>query len=126
MKKTSIIIAAALALASCGGNQHKADDPLADTGRTQRTENLLTNLKALGDSSVWLFGHQDDTVYGVGWEADYTNDSTIHQRSDVKSVCNDYIRVLKNYGEEKLQKGAADDNESFMKELERLRRKGSE
>ena len=94
MKKTSIIIAAALALASCGGNQHKADDPLADTGRTQRTENLLTNLKALGDSSVWLFGHQDDTVYGVGWEADYTNDSTIHQRSDVKSVCNDYPALL--------------------------------
>ena len=94
MKKTSIIIAAALALASCGGNQHKADDPLADTGRTQRTENLLTNLKALGDSSVWLFGHQDDTVYGIGWEADYANDSTIHQRSDVKSVCNDFPALL--------------------------------
>jgi len=48
------------------------------------------------------------------------------QLSVDESVCNDYIRVLKNYGEEKLQKGAADDNESFMKELERLRRKGSE
>lgn len=92
--KNEMIIAAALAIASCGGNQHKADEPLAETGRTQRTENLLINLKALGDSSVWLFGHQDDTVYGIGWEADYTNDSTVHQRSDVKSVCNDYPALI--------------------------------
>jgi len=89
-----MIIAAALAIASCGGNSNKADDPLADSGRTQRTENLLANLKALGDSSVYMFGHHDDTVYGIGWEADYTNDSTIHQRSDVKSICNDYPALL--------------------------------
>ena len=68
-------------------NQRKADDPLADTGRTQRTENLLTNLKVLGDSGVYLFGHQDDTVYGVGWE--YEDD-----HSDVKGVCNDYPALL--------------------------------
>ena len=90
MRKTLNIIAAALVLASCGGNQQKADDPLADSGRTQRTENLLSNLKVLGDSAVYLFGHHDDTVYGIGWEADYTNDSTIHERSDVKSICNDF------------------------------------
>ena len=94
MKKQLTIFAAALVIASCGGNQQKADDPLADSGRTQRTENLLANLKALGDSSVYLFGHHDDTVYGIGWEADYTNDSTIHERSDVKSVCNDYPALL--------------------------------
>lgn len=94
MRKYLSIIAAALVIASCGGNQHKAEDPLADSGRTQRTENLLSNLKALGDSAVYLFGHHDDTVYGIGWEADYTTDSTIHQRSDVKSVCNDYPALL--------------------------------
>lgn len=94
MRKTLNIIAAALVLASCGGNQQKADDPLADSGRTQRTENLLSNLKVLGDSAVYLFGHHDDTVYGIGWEADYTNDSTIHERSDVKSICNDFPALL--------------------------------
>ena len=83
MRKTLHIIAAALVFASCGGSQHKAEDPLADSGRTQRTENLLTNLKILGDSGVYLFGHHDDTVYGIGWEGD-------KDRSDVKSVCNDY------------------------------------
>ena len=92
--KYTLIIAAALALCSCGGNQHKASDPLADSGRTARTEQLLENLKALGDSAVYLFGQHDATVYGIGWEADYTNDSTIHTRSDVKSICNDFPALL--------------------------------
>ena len=92
--KYTLLIAAALALCSCGGNQHKASDPLADSGRTARTEQLLENLKALGDSAVYLFGQHDATVYGIGWEADYTNDSTIHTRSDVKSVCNDFPALL--------------------------------
>lgn len=92
--KYTLIIAAALALCSCGGNQHKASDPLADSGRTARTEQLLENLKALGDSAVYLFGQHDATVYGIGWEADYTNDSTVHTRSDVKSVCNDFPALL--------------------------------
>ena len=82
-----MIIAATLVLASCGGNQHKAEDPLVETGRTQRTENLLTNLKALGDSGVYLFGHQDDTVYGVGWTGE-------EDHSDVKGICNDYPALL--------------------------------
>ena len=94
MKKNLFITAAALVLASCGGNHQKADDPLADSGRTQRTETLLSNLKALGDSSVYLFGQHDATVYGIGWEADYANDSTVHQRSDVKSVCSDHPALL--------------------------------
>ena len=94
MKKNLFIIAAALVLASCGGNHQKADDPLADSGRTQRTENLLHNLIALGDSAVYLFGHHDATVYGIGWQADYTSDSTVHQRSDVHSVCNDHPALL--------------------------------
>ncbi|MBQ7420259.1 MAG: beta-mannosidase [Prevotella sp.] len=87
MKKYLMIIAATLALASCGGNQHKAEDPLADSGRTQRTENLLANLKQLGDSGVYLFGHEDATLYGVGWEGD-------ENRSDVKSVCNDFPALV--------------------------------
>ena len=93
MKKLLTLTAAALLTAACGDN-NKADDPLADTGRTQRTENLLANLKAMGDSTVYMFGHHDDTMYGIGWVADYANDSTVHQRSDVKSVCNDFPAVF--------------------------------
>ena len=94
MKKYLIIATISLVIASCGNKEQKADDPLADSGRTQRTENMLANLKAIGDSSVYMFGHHDDTVYGIGWEADYTNDSTIHERSDVKSICNDFPALL--------------------------------
>lgn len=90
MRKTLSIIAAALVIASCGGNQHKADDPLADSGRTQRTENLLHNLSILGDSSVYLFGHQDDTILGIGWENEQNDSTAAPQHSDVKSICNDY------------------------------------
>lgn len=93
MKKYAAIALAALTLTACG-KKHKADDPLAESGRTQRTENLLINLKAIGDSTTYMFGHHDDTVYGIGWEADYANDSTIHERSDVKSVCDDYPALL--------------------------------
>ena len=87
MKKYLVILWAVITIVSCGGNQQKADDPLADSGRTQRTENLLTNLKQLGDSGVYLFGHQDATLYGVGW-----NDE--ENRSDVKSVCNDFPALV--------------------------------
>lgn len=74
-----------LAFVSCK-DKHKADDPLADTGRTQRTENLLTNMKALSEKG-YMYGHQDDTMYGVGWCGDA-------DRSDIKSVCNDYPAVM--------------------------------
>ncbi len=94
MKHLLTIAAAAILVMSCSSKSQKADDPLADSGRTQRTENLLANLKAWGDSTVYLFGQHDATVYGIGWEADYANDSTIHQRSDVKSVCGDHPALL--------------------------------
>ena len=79
---------------SCNSDKNKIHEPLADSGRTQRTENLLENLILQGDSGVYMFGHHDDTVYGIGWEADYTNDSTVSLRSDVKSVCGDLPAVL--------------------------------
>ncbi len=78
-------MAAALMITACG--PQKADDPMATSGRTQRTENLLNNLMAYCDSGIYLFGHHDDTVYGIGWKGDSA-------RSDVHSVCNDYPALL--------------------------------
>ena len=93
-KILTISIVAATLMVGCNNRNGKADDPLAESGRTQRTENLLENLKAQGDSGVYMFGHHDDTVYGIGWEADYANDSTIGTKSDVHSVCGDFPAVL--------------------------------
>ncbi len=94
MRKYLSIIAAALVIASCGGNKHKADDPLSDSGRTQRTENLLSNLKLLGDSAVYLFGHQDDTLYGIGWSFETIDSTALDAHSDIKSICNDYPALI--------------------------------
>lgn len=65
----------------------KNANTFADSGRTQPTENLLANLKALGDSVGYMFGHHDDVLYGIGWVGDSA-------RSDVKSVCGDYPALL--------------------------------
>ncbi|MFR0828470.1 glycoside hydrolase family 26 protein [Bacteroides intestinalis] len=54
--------------------------------RTPETVKLLANLKkvsALG----FMFGHHDDTNYGIGWDGE-------EGRSDVKSVCGDYPAVI--------------------------------
>lgn len=92
-KKIYIPILLLLLLVNCKKGP-KVKEPLADSGRTQRTENLFMNLQAQADSGVYMFGHHDDVVYGIGWEADYDNDSTIGTKSDVKSVCNDFPAVL--------------------------------
>lgn len=84
LKKLTLLIMVALAVVSC--RKHKADDPLADTGRTQRTENLLANLKRMA-ADGYMFGHQDSPMYGIGWVGDSA-------RSDVRNVCNDFPAVM--------------------------------
>lgn len=62
-------------------------EALAESGRTERTENLLANMLEQADTAGYMFGHQDDPVYGIGWVGDSA-------RSDVKSVCNDRPAVV--------------------------------
>lgn len=73
-----------LVASSCG---NRDVDPLAASGRTQRTENLLASLKEIAAEGKFFFGHHDDTVYGVGWVDE-------EGRSDVLSVCGDYPALL--------------------------------
>lgn len=54
--------------------------------RTTETEKLLVNLKAIAVDG-FMFGHQDDPLYGVTWEGD-------SGRSDVQSVTGDYPAVM--------------------------------
>ena len=53
---------------------------------TVETEALLQNLKQNSQKGI-LFGHHDDTAYGIGWEGE-------KGRSDVKSVCGSYPGVI--------------------------------
>ncbi len=54
--------------------------------RTKECQALLDNLTSL-HTQGYMFGHHDDTLYGIGWEGD-------DGRSDVKSVCGDYPAVI--------------------------------
>lgn len=54
--------------------------------RTPETQHLLSALKNL-PSTGFMFGHHDDTSYGIGWDGETG-------RSDVKSVCGAYPAVL--------------------------------
>lgn len=54
--------------------------------RTPETQNLLYNLKSISQKG-FMFGHQDDPLYGIGWNGDTA-------RSDVKSVVGDYPGVM--------------------------------
>ena len=74
-----------MAFAACGPTQKTR--PSEETPvRTPETENLLANLKKVS-SRGFMFGHHDDTNYGIGWEG-------YEGRSDVKSVCGDYPAVI--------------------------------
>lgn len=56
-----------------------------ETLRTVETDLLFGKLKQVSQTG-FMFGHQDATVYGIGWDGDSA-------RSDVKSVCGDYPAV---------------------------------
>ena len=86
MKKIIILSLVTSLMLTMSCSKKKADDPIAESGRTQRTENLLANLHAIS-ANGYLIGHQDDPVYGVGWVGDSC-------RSDVKSVCGDFPAVI--------------------------------
>lgn len=70
---------------ACGPAQKTAKNETSPK-YTLETANLLANLKKLSSRGI-MFGHHDDTVYGIGWEGD-------EGRSDVHSVCGDYPAVI--------------------------------
>lgn len=58
---------------------------LIDPGATRETQSLYASLKRISQEG-FIFGHQDDESYGVGWIA-------VEGRSDVKDVCGAYPGV---------------------------------
>ena len=78
----------ALLLVTCTSRQKESDNTanLASNNRTVETQNLLKNLLQVSQKG-FMFGHQDDPLYGIGWNGDSA-------RSDVKSVVGDYPAVM--------------------------------
>lgn len=54
---------------------------------TPETKALLNNLKKISSDGFFMFGHQDDPLYGIDWIGE-------DGRSDVKSVAGDFPAVM--------------------------------
>jgi mannan endo-1,4-beta-mannosidase len=79
-----LFIALAISVISCRSQKDVINGP-ADKNATAETANLLKNLKKLASKGI-MFGHQDDLVYGIGWQNE-------EGQSDVRKVCGDYPAV---------------------------------
>lgn len=80
--KPITIIAAAIAVASCGSAQEQTQTP-ADA--------LITRLSSLVDEGKIMYGHQDDLMYGHSWKI--ADDATEYVQSDVYDVAGVYPAV---------------------------------
>lgn len=69
---------------SCSFSENKNTD--VKENKSEETQKLLANLHKTAQKGI-MFGHHDDTLYGIGWKND-------DGRSDVKSVCGDYPAVI--------------------------------
>ena len=85
-------------------------------------ESLVTKIQTAQDFSVASFNAEfsPDEVGKIVSLMDKYEKLSVDM-----NVCRDYIDVLKQYARKQQQTNAAADNDSFMKELERLRRNGS-
>ena len=88
MKKINVIIVIMLIAGISCVKKTSSDNKelISITPRTTETENLLQNLKEISTKG-FMFGHQDDPLYGVYWEGD-------SGRSDIHSVVGDYPAVM--------------------------------
>ena len=84
MKNTKLITMLCLgALIACSPSK-KGLEPTSK--QVSPRERLIENLRAIPQKGI-MFGHHDDTVYGIGWEFDEGG-------SDVRKVCGDYPAVI--------------------------------
>lgn len=89
MKKGYLLLLLILILSGCSVTDNSSKDnmkPMPFDNLTPETKNLFNNLKLIS-SKGFMFGHQDDVAYGVGWTGGTFN-------SDVQKVCGDYPAVF--------------------------------
>lgn len=115
MKKQefAMMALAASLLAACSLSAGRQAAVAGDSARSPEAERLLANLREIPSKGI-MFGHHDDTAYGIGWEGD-------EGRSDVKSVCGDYPAVISfDLGELELGGTANIDKVPFAKIREEI------
>lgn len=80
--KPIAIVAAMIAMTSCGGPAESAKTP---------AESLLDRLSTLIDEGKIMYGHQDDLMYGHSWKIEDAADEFV--QSDVYATCGRYPAV---------------------------------
>ena len=81
--KPITMIAAAIAIISCGGPKESGSQTPADA--------LLDRLTGLVDEGKIMFGHQDDLMYGHSWKL--ADDAAEYVESDVFATCGQYPAI---------------------------------
>ena len=89
-KIISLMTVVALALAACGG---KSTPTTAPVERSAETVQMLQKMQAIAASGSYMFGHQDDVVYGHTWNG-CIGDPAFEGRSDTREVCGDYPGII--------------------------------
>lgn len=82
--RSSLIAILLLAIGWAAGGEGEGVN-LVDDRATPETQALFMNLRRLGREKL-LFGHQNSTLFGLGWQ-------DAADRSDVKTACGDYPAV---------------------------------
>ena len=78
-----LIMVVGICLTACGNRQKRQ----LKMNKTSEACFMLHVLENLPQHKMFMFGHHDDPVYGIGWDGDSA-------RSDVKSVCGDYPAMM--------------------------------
>lgn len=87
MKHSKYLILSAAMTLILTGCSLTANKSAVGSTRSPEAEKMIETLKALPQQGLFMFGHHDSPVYGIGWDGD-------PDRSDVKSVCGDYPAVM--------------------------------
>lgn len=104
MKITKIILFTFL----CAMTIFNSEAKKIQDNRSPELKKVIGFLKKIPQKG-YLFGHHDDTLYGIGWEGD-------EGRSDVKSVCGDYPSIISfDLGHIELGNEKSLDNVAFSK-----------
>ena len=86
---SALLFSATCVLTGCSGGNNTQTAEITQSKRTQltaETSSLLDLLKKIPEKG-YIVGHQDATLYGIGWEFE-------QGRSDVQSVCGDYPAMV--------------------------------
>lgn len=82
-------------LTACGNQQKKQ----SEMDKTPEAYSMLNVLEKLPQHKMFMFGHHDDPVYGIGWDGDENLGMNIREvGSGGERICAQ-LKIIKRFGE---------------------------